>query len=284
MFKIGIIGNGFVGKATNLLSNKISIHSIIYDINKDLCVPPNTTFDDLNKCQIIFICVPTPINKDNSIHLTIVEDIVSNIKNKLKPDIYIVIRSTVLPGTCNRLDTFFMPEFLTERNYLKDFKNNNQWIFGLTKNNILNIKFQNYISNLFEEAHLNNSIINKDLIFISSNEAEMIKYIKNTFLAMKVSYCNEIYSYCNENNIDYNLVKSIAFSDERLGLSHTDVPGPDGLFGFGGTCFPKDCYALLNDYKTKGVENYILKNVIDRNNNVDRKEKEWQKNVGRTVI
>ena len=114
MFNIGIIGNGFVGKATNLLLSE-NINSFIYDKEAELCEPKNLRFEDLNQCHIIFICVPTPMNKDGSIHLDIVKSVVKEIKLKLKKDIFIVIRSTVLPGTSLNLGTFFMPEFLTEK-------------------------------------------------------------------------------------------------------------------------------------------------------------------------
>ncbi len=283
MFKIGIIGNGFVGKATNLLTNK-NITSLIYDKNPELCLPKNTILEDLNQCDIIFICVPTPMNKDGSIHLDIVESVVEYLKLKLKDNIFLVVRSTVLPGTCLKLGTFFMPEFLTENNFEEDFKNCREWIFGLSDDNEKNILFKEYINKLFKCAFKETCIYYDKLTFIQSFEAEMIKYMRNTFLATKVAFCNEIYNYCHQNNIDYNLVKNIAFNDKRIGLSHTDVPGTDGKFGFGGTCFPKDCYALLKDFEQKGISNYILKNVLERNNNIDRKEKEWEENKGRSVI
>jgi len=283
MFKIGIIGNGFVGKATNLLTNK-NITSLIYDKNPELCLPKNTILEDLNQCDIIFICVPTPMNKDGSIHLDIVESVVEYLKLKLRDNIFLVVRSTVLPGTCLKLETFFMPEFLTENNFEEDFKRCREWIFGLSDDNEKNILFKEYINKLFKCAIKETCIYYDKLTFVQSFEAEMIKYMRNTFLATKVAFCNEIYNYCYQNNIDYNLVKNIAFNDKRIGLSHTDVPGTDGKFGFGGTCFPKDCYALLNDFEQKGISNYILKNVLERNNNIDRKEKEWEENKGRSVI
>ena len=159
MYTIGIIGNGFVGKATQLLSNK-NINKLIYDVDPNLCEPKNIKFNDLNNCDIIFICVPTPMNKDNSIHLDIVKSVVNDCKNKLNKNIFIVIRSTVLPGTCNELNTFFMPEFLTEKNYEMDFINCKEWIFGLSENEEINLKFKNYINKLFSCAYDNNSNLN----------------------------------------------------------------------------------------------------------------------------
>ena len=112
----------------------------------------------------------------------------------------------------------------------------------------------------------------------------MIKYFRNTFLSVKVSYCNEIYEYCKLKNINYETVRKIAATDKRIGLSHTEVPGPDGKFGFGGTCFPKDINGLVFDMKKNNMNSIILNSAINRNENHDRKEKDWENDKGRAVI
>ena len=76
---------------------------------------------------------------------------------------------------------------------------------------------------------------------------------------------------------------NIAVNDERLGKSHWSVPGPDGKYGFGGSCFPKDTAALIFEMKKKGVNSYIIKSVVERNINEDRKEKDWEKLIGRAI-
>ena len=98
-------------------------------------------------------------------------------------------------------------------------------------------------------AHENNCIKYNNITFMTNKEAEMVKYFRNTFLSVKVSYCNEIYEYCKNKRINYENVRKIAALDNRIGLSHTIVPGHDGKFGFGGTCFPKDTNGLLFDMK-----------------------------------
>ena len=130
--KIGIIGNGFVGKATKILKCQ-DIDLLCYDINPELCEPKNTTLVDLKMCEIIFISVPTPMNKDGSVCLNIVQSVVKSL-NEINYDGFIVIRSTVLPGTSDSLNVYFMPEFLTEKNFVQDFKTNPLWIFGLLEN------------------------------------------------------------------------------------------------------------------------------------------------------
>ena len=108
--KVGIIGNGFVGKATRLLECD-DIQILTYDIVPDLCNPIGTTLKNISSCDLIFITVPTPMNTDGSCHLGILEGVVSELKD-LGAKNNIIIRSTVPPGTSDRLNCNFMPEEL----------------------------------------------------------------------------------------------------------------------------------------------------------------------------
>ena len=99
-----------------------------------------------------------------------------------------------------------------------------------------------------------------------------------------MSFCNEIYSFCKDREINYNKVIEIATHDSRITDSHTNVPGHDGKFGYGGTCFPKDCAGLLGEFKKYNIPSYIIDSCIKRNNELDRKEQDWNNNKGRTVI
>ena len=109
---IGIIGNGYVGKATRLFISKNN-ELLIYDINPELCCPKGLIFNNLSKCDIIFLCLPTPMNKDGSCHIDIVKNVLQNLKNLVPPTCTIILRSTVPPKTSNILNINFMPEFLT---------------------------------------------------------------------------------------------------------------------------------------------------------------------------
>lgn len=277
--KIGIIGNGFVGKATYQLKCK-DIEILCYDKNPKLCNPINTKLIDLLLCEIIFVSVPTPMNKDGSCYLDIVKSVLDDLKN-INYSNFIVLRSTVPVGTCNNLKCYFMPEFLTEKNYLNDFINNKNWIFGIFDNNL---KFQKLIKDLFYFAKKNNRIKFDDIIFVSNNEAEMIKMFKNSFLATKISFCNEVYQFCQIKDIDYNIIKKYTTDDIRIGESHTNVPGHDGKKGFGGTCFPKDTASLKYEMIKSGMKPFILEAIINRNELIDRPDKDWNNNIGRAVI
>tara|TARA_B110001469_G_scaffold125273_1_gene140389 strand:- start:7666 stop:8508 length:843 start_codon:yes stop_codon:yes gene_type:complete len=279
--KIGIIGNGFVGNATCQLECK-DIEIVVYDKNPELCIPKDTKLKDLVKCEIIFISVPTPMNKDGSCYLNIIKSVLYEL-NELNYENFIVLRSTVPVGTCDSLKCHFMPEFLTEKNYIKDFYNNKDWIFGLL-NNEKDIEFKNIITKLINLAYLNEKIKYNSIHFVLNKEAEMIKMFRNCFLAAKVSFCNEISQFCNIKGINYENVRKIATKDDRILGSHTKVPGPDGKKGFGGTCFPKDTNSLRYEMENSGMEPHILNSIIHRNEKIDRPEQDWNENKGRAVL
>lgn len=280
--KIGVIGNGFVGKATCTLSCD-EVDLLCYDIDPSLCSPKGCTLNMISECDLIFISVPTPMREDGSCYLRILESVIDDLsKIRSLDDILVIIRSTVPPGTSDRLNCFFMPEFLTEKNYLMDFKNCPQWIFGL-KGNSQDQLFRVKIKELFSLSHKHGKIKEKGCKFLLNKESEMTKLFRNAFLATKVSFCNEIYDYCLSEGINYDNMIELACDDKRITHSHSAVPGHDGKRGFGGTCFPKDINNLLNLMKNNNVESFILKNVIERNQKHDRNEKDWELNKGRSV-
>lgn len=281
---IGIVGNGFVGQATSLFETE-NTNVIIYDIDPSKCKPQCITLENFILCDLIFICVPTPMEPSGKCHTSIVENIVKKLKTIVDvKKTQIVIRSTVPAGTAHSLDCFFMPEFLTEKNWKTDFQNCNTWIFGLTKNQENNDIFISNIQKLIKNAFDYNKIQYNSVVFINSDEAEMIKYFRNTFLAVKVSYCNEIEEFCRKKGIDYEKVKNIASLDHRITRNHTNVPGHDGKRGYGGTCFPKDIQSLHYQMQEVNMKSFMIKSSIERNETIDRVEKDWETNKGRSVI
>ena len=80
-------------------------------------------------------------------------------------------------------------------------------------------------------------------------EAAMMKYIINTFLAMKVTFMNEWFEIAEREHVSWDVLHNLFLLDERVGRSHTLVPGPDYKFGFGGSCFPKDLDAIISEYR-----------------------------------
>ena len=281
--KIGIIGNVFVGKATMSLQCK-DIEVISYDINPLLCVPLGTTLLDITKVDIIFISVPTPMESGGKCSLKYLNMVLDDLKKLVNlNEKIVVIRSTVPPGTSNKLNCYFMPEFLTEKRYLNDFKENNNWIFGLKGTN-QDENFKKMIRELFEISYMYGNITSDNIHFLGNSEAEMVKLFRNNFLALKVSFSNEMEEFCSKSGILYNDVRKMAVLDDRIYDSHTNVPGHDGKRGFGGTCFPKDASNMLYEMNNINMKSYIVKSMIDRNVEVDRSDKDWELNKGRSVI
>lgn len=281
--KFGIIGNGFVGKATQQLeSTNASMY--IYDINPSLCVPAGLTLDRMAECDVIFVCVPTPMEASGKCHLGIVESVISQLDAILDPTKnFVVLRSTVPVGTCDRLGCYFMPEFLTEKNYIQDFIHCEHWVFGLLQME-RDAAFKEAITTLMNHAVADKRIMHGDISFRTNKEAEMIKYFRNCYLSTKISFCNEVAEFCERHGMEYENVRSFATLDKRIGPSHSFVPGHDGKRGFGGTCFPKDTGSLLHQMNAVGMKSYVMDAVVVRNNEVDRNEKDWNDNKGRAVI
>jgi UDPglucose 6-dehydrogenase len=173
-----------------------------------------------------------------------------------------------------------MPEFLTEKNWRKDTFDCSEWFIGVDNNS------QNAIQKIQTMFSLSSLVFGTDrkLTIVSTRVAESIKYFRNCFLATKVAFCNEFYQLCQAQNIDYSMVAMLATNDQRIGSSHSIVPGPDGCFGFGGTCFPEDMASLDYQMKQLHVENPVIQAAISRNNTIDRTQKDWQQDQGRAVI
>lgn len=279
--KILLIGFGFVGKATYLLNNK-DIETFIYDCNPDVCYPKDIILENIVKIvDLVFISLPTPTDIDGSCYTKLIDEYINKLNHK-----YIIIRSTIPIGYCDNHSVFFMPEFLTEKNWKNDFINNKHWFFGIYENCLSEIEenFKNKIRSLIDSAYNNKSILYNNIIFGKNKELELNKIIRNTFLATKVSYFNEIYDLIHKLNIDYNKVIEFVSLDERIGNSHTQCPGHDNKRGYGGTCFPKDINSLYYQLNKHNIDSYIIQSTIERNEIKDRLEKDWLKDVNRTNI
>ena len=267
--KMTIIVHGFVGKAVDygFSGVKKQIVDPIYGVSlSDI---------KLNE-DVTFVCVPTPMGENGEIDCSIVVNTVNELSQRQSG--IIVIKSTVTPdvidtltsGSCrNRI--VYNPEFLTERNAVKDYENQNRIILGGPRP--ATTKLKRIFSKVFPSAHI---------IKTDSTHAEMVKYLTNTFLSVKVSFANEIYLLCDKLNVDYDKVVEYATYDERLGKSHWGVPGHDGDFGFGGHCFPKDLAAILHLSDELNTINNVLHATQDTNDEV-RKNRDWEEMKGRAV-
>ena len=281
MRKIGIVGRGFVGSAVKEgfeNSKNFECDIKIYDKQKKLS--SHTLDETINESDYIFLSVPTPANNDGSINLEILSNCLSDINKIQKKNNIILVRSTVVPGTTSffsklypNLNLVFNPEFLTEKNAVKDFMNQDRVILG--GDDILT----NEIADLYRER-FGNSL---PIICTNYETAEIIKYMNNCFLATKVSFMNEMKLLSNHLKIDWEKAVEGFSSDSRIGSSHLNVPGHDGLLGFGGSCFPKDIQALIHFSNQLGVKINVVEGAWKTNLEV-RPEKDWEILEGRAVV
>ncbi len=274
--RISIVGYGFVGKAlANALKESVELQKIDPKFN--------TSTKDIQNFQpkIIFICVPTPMNQDGSQDISILKEIIAEIKSfNLKS--VVVVKSTILPSYVgdieNELSSFvYNPEFLREKHANEDFINSKMIIFGGKKESCLEL-----------------SCFYKDFLKCKNNEhtitdpvsASFIKYIVNSYLATKVIFFNEFHKLFESSDAkeDWSSFIKILTKDDRLGSSHMSVPGHDGRFGFGGACLPKDSNAIVKYAKSSNAELSVLTAAIKINNKIrasysENTEREDEQNI-----
>jgi len=277
--KIGIVGNGFVGSAVRYgFSPNVGCDAEVkvYDKNPN---KSTDTLSDVIKSDIIFLSVPTPSNLDGSMNIDIVDRALTDI-DEHGTNAVILLRSTVVPGTTKKLQDkypnlrlVFNPEFLTERSANFDFINQDRVILGGDINDV------EVAENLFK------SRFGSTLSILKTNyeTAELIKYMTNTFFATKISFLNDMKLIADKSGVIWKDAIDGFIRDGRVGHSHLDVPGHDGKYGFGGSCFPKDIQALINFGKELGIEMSVLKGAWKTNLKV-RPEKDWENLMGRAII
>lgn len=283
MNNIGIIGRGFVGTAVEFGFGPQTgcDWSTLRAYDKDPTKSTHSLEETVNESDFIFVSVPTPSNNDNSINVDIIYEVFDEINRvNHRDDNIFLLRSTVVPGTCKKLaenypklNLVFNPEFLTERSAKFDFINQSRYIIGGDK------KFSEKVGKLFRKR-FGESIA---LIETNFNTAEMIKYMCNCFFATKVSFLNEMKLVADKSEVDWNLAVDGFVRDGRIGHSHLQVPGPDGKWGFGGSCFPKDVRAMISFGESLDIDMDTLNGVWNTNLKV-RPEKDWEKLQGRSVV
>jgi len=244
-YKIGVIGLGFVGNALCHYFESQRIKPFLYDKYKNI-----GSLEKVNSADVIFICVSTPYNKKKGCDLSFIKDACGNVSGRK----IIVIKSTISPGTTQKLQDkypqhkfLFNPEFLREVSAYKDFINSTRQIIGFTKKSK---RMADLVMDILPKAPYQK--------IMPAKEAEMIKYMNNTFLAMKVLLANEFYDLCTALNIDYEIVKNAVAQDPRISRSHLKI-FHEGYRGYGGSCFPKDINAIIKFASDKKIDMPFLK-------------------------
>jgi nucleotide sugar dehydrogenase len=265
---LGIIGKGFVGNA--ILQGLSHYYNLkVYDIDPK---KSTNTFDEVIKCDLVFLSVPTPMRKETGeCDLSYVESVFEKVNQNSTSCIF-VIKSTVPVGTTKKLNEKYpkikiihSPEFLTARAAVTDFICPSRHIIGGGPEN-----GADKLKQIYEER-----FPGVPCQMMTSDESEFVKYFANCFFATKVSYFNEMAVFARACGLDWDKVLKGVMSDGRIGISHYQVPGFDGDLGFGGTCFPKDLNALIKSFEKLGINPVLLKAAWQRNLEV-RDEKDWE--------
>jgi len=269
MSNIGIIGYGFVGQAVEYGFKGEGNNIKWYDKYK----PSDSLNSVVDFAEFIFICLPTPISESTGrIDLSIINENIEEIAKYSKgTDKVIILKSTIVPGTTRNYAKkypgcrfCFNPEFLTEANYLEDFVNADRHVIGADDDHT-----RRKVINLHKDKFPKTQIIATDL-----STAEMIKYMANADLTTQVMVSNFFYELSQKLGVAYNVVRDAVELDPRIGTHHK-VPGPDGDFGFGGKCFPKDLLAIMGCAEDNNIDVSVLKAVWEANLEV-RKLKNWE--------
>ena len=220
--KVGIIGCGFVGGA---------LKTWIEENNAEECEvlvsdPPKGYNGDLSKIDIAFLQIHVPTEDNGTQDLTLMKELIKKL-----PDVPVFVRTTILPGTSDMLtketghQVCFMPEFLTERTHIEDFRKQPMVFTGAIE----------LLSRIFK---------GKSFTTMTPLEAEITKYAHNVFGAYKVTYFNAVREYCQKMGADWAKVHTGCLLSGYINDTHTYGPGPDGKCGYGGKCFPKDVNAF----------------------------------------
>ena len=270
---IGLVGFGIINRALAYGFGNLADFRI-YDVKPEIC--QNSLEEVCKDSEFIFIGVPTPMHIETGVFdKSILDGVLEKIHPLVKhsataDDKIVVIRSTIVPGTTEEyikkysdMNIVYNPEFLREASYLLDFINPSRIILGGKKE--LTEKVEELYRLKFQSTPIYHT---------TPTTAEMVKYTSNCFLATKVVFFNEIYQICQKLGISYKEVSKLVIADGRIGNSHYEVPGSDGLFCIGGKCFIKDLNALIARAKELGIDPKVMDSVWKKTLEM-RQKKDW---------
>lgn len=269
---VGVIGYGYVGQAVAQLDSvyRVNIYDPAYERFKSLDHKRKAYESDF-----IFLCVPTPSAPDGTLDISILIECINDWMTFGNRAATLVVKSTVPLNTIRKLNEHYetrgivySPEFLSQATHLEDFRYAKELFVGGAKERceqVIELLVQYYITRLHRPEREKLALKTYN---ISPEEAELIKLTRNSFYAAKVSFFNEIYKVCEKLDVDYNKFKNMFSLDGYhpwIGNNHMRVPGPDGKFGFGGACLPKDSQNLIQNAARLGVDLKVLKAAVQSN-------------------
>ena len=290
--KVAIVGSGYVGLVTGTCFAEVGIEVVCVDIDERKIENLNqgiipiyepgledmvlrnmkkgrlkfttSLSEALEDCEVLFIAVGTPPDKDGSADLQYVLSVARDCGRNMNDYLLIVTKSTVPVGTAQKVrevlqqelnkrrvdipfDVASNPEFLKEGAAINDFLKPDRIVVGLDSH-----RAEELMNSLYKPFTLNGHPI----IFMDITSAEMTKYAANAMLATKISFMNDIANLCEIVGADINMVRKGIGSDTRIGNKFI-YPG----IGYGGSCFPKDVKALIHTGEDFKYDLRILKAV-----------------------
>ena len=295
MIKIAVAGTGYVGLVAGVCFAEKGYNVICVDIDekkiekmkngispiyekgleelmqknyKEGRIDYTTDYKSAYKdADIIFIGVATPENPNGSANLNYIINVSKQIAESIEKNCLIVVKSTVPVGTNDMIEQLIKsslvhnveievasnPEFLSQGNAIKDTLEAKRIIIGTNS-----IKVKNLLNNIYKPFNL-------PIVFVSRRTAEMIKYASNSFLALKISYMNDIANLCELVDADIQDVAKGMSYDDRIGANFLQA----GI-GYGGSCFPKDTKALNYLANENGYTLRTVQAAIDINNDLKK--------------
>lgn len=253
--KIGVIGYGMVGKSIVKAFRELEHTVLVHDINYDL----NSFEEVTSTSELIFVCVPTPPDSEGSCDISIVEGVIGKINDSSYKGV-VAIKSTVVPGTTNRLQEKYpdleichVPEFLREKYGYEDFtEKHNNLVIGTNNKSV---------SDIVVEAHRHYP---KNYTIVTPIEAELIKYFSNTFKAYKALFACSFGTLCDNLGADYDRVLT-GYLNENVGEGRY-LKYSTEFKGYGGACLPKDVNALANFIESLNLPVETFKFLKEENN------------------
>lgn len=255
--RLGIVGNGVVGSATAEIFRKE--HEVLaWDSLPDRRTVGN--LGDVLACDLVFLCLPTPMAEDGSCDTSVIDRFLESLDPG--PPCSLVLRSTVpvsytgrlFARKLRRLCTFsHWPEFLTARTALRDAAEPVRNVVGMTRWNPVLVSL---LTERFPDV---------PLFLMTTDESEAVKLVQNSFSAVKIAFFNETRCLADKAGLDWTAVLRAVLAGGWVNPMHTQVPGPDGLRGFGGSCLPKDLSSLIHQIEHFGLPASVCRGALDRN-------------------
>lgn len=250
--KIGIIGLGYVGSAIAYAHRHDEV------IVRDPKLKDSAELHQFNDCDAVYICVPSPSTEDGHCDTSILESVLKELTfANIAKDKVLISKVTAPPSVYVRLleqysNLVHCPEFITAADHISDYQNSGYFIFGGQK------EWCERAKDIVRSAV---PLVHDKLLITDIASASLYKYMMNSYLATKVTFMNDMKELADRYNINWNGFTNLAAWDDRIGYTHMSVPGPDGEYGWGGACFPKDITAIIMEGIDREVDMELLQRV-----------------------